>query len=31
MDIQQAIKTHPHCFTPDDITKINMNAQFFNK
>jgi glycosyltransferase involved in cell wall biosynthesis len=31
MDIQQAMKTHPHCFTSDDIVKINMNAQFFNK
>jgi hypothetical protein len=30
-DILDAIKTHPHCFTPDDINKVNMNAQFFNR
>jgi hypothetical protein len=30
-DILEAMKTHPHCFTPDDIRKVNSNAQFFNR
>ena len=29
-DIKNSMRTHPHCFTPDDIAKINSNAQFFN-
>lgn len=29
-DIQNAIKTHAHCFTVDDLAKVNANAQFFN-
>jgi glycosyltransferase involved in cell wall biosynthesis len=28
-EILQAIKTHPHCFTPDDLKKVEMNGQFF--
>ena len=27
--LQDAVKKHPNNFTPDDITKINSNAQFF--
>lgn len=30
-DIVNATKTHPHCFTPEDLQKIQMNGQFFNK
>lgn len=30
-DILQAMGTHPHCFTPEDIAKVNSNAQFFNR
>lgn len=30
-EILEAVKTHPHCFTPDDLHKINMNSQFFGK
>jgi glycosyltransferase involved in cell wall biosynthesis len=29
--ILKAQKTHPQCFTPDDIKKIEMNSQFFIK
>jgi len=28
-EIVDAMKTHPHCFTPDDIMKINSNSKFF--
>jgi hypothetical protein len=28
-EILAAIKTHPHCFTQEDINKVNSNAQFF--
>jgi glycosyltransferase involved in cell wall biosynthesis len=28
-DIVAATKTHPHCFTPDDLKKIEINSQFF--
>jgi glycosyltransferase involved in cell wall biosynthesis len=31
IDIVTATKTHPHCFTPEDLQKIQMNGQFFNK
>ena len=31
LDIVSATKTHPHCFTPEDLQKIQMNGQFFNK
>lgn len=30
-DIVNATKTHPHCFSPEDLQKIQMNGQFFNK
>jgi tetratricopeptide (TPR) repeat protein len=30
-EILKAMKTHPHCFTPEDIKKVEMNGQFFNK
>lgn len=28
-EIQKAMKTHPQCFTPEDIQKVEMNGQFF--
>ena len=31
LDIVNATKTHPHCFTPEDLQKIQINGQFFNK
>ena len=30
-EILKAIKTHPQCFSPDDLKKVEMNGQFFNK
>ena len=30
-EIVQATKTHPQYFTPEDLQKIQMNGQFFNK
>ena len=30
-DILKATKTHPQCFTPDDLKKVEVNGQFFNK
>jgi glycosyltransferase involved in cell wall biosynthesis len=30
-EILEAMRTHPHCFTSDDINKVNSNAQFFNR
>jgi hypothetical protein len=30
-EIVQLTKTHPHYFTPEDIQKIQMNGQFFNR
>ena len=30
-EILKAMNTHPQCFTPDDIKKVEMNGQFFNK
>jgi glycosyltransferase involved in cell wall biosynthesis len=30
-EILKAMKTHPHCFTPEDIKKVEMNGQFFNR
>jgi glycosyltransferase involved in cell wall biosynthesis len=30
-DIVSAIKTHPHCFSQEDLNKVNSNAQFFLK
>jgi glycosyltransferase involved in cell wall biosynthesis len=30
-EILQATKTHPQYFTPEDLQKIQMNGQFFNK
>jgi hypothetical protein len=25
------MKTHPQCFSEEDIKKVQMNGQFFNK
>jgi hypothetical protein len=30
-EILKVIKSKPHCFTPDDLKKIEMNGQFFSK
>ena len=30
-DILDATRTHPQCFSEDDLRKIQMNGQFFNK
>ena len=30
-DIQEALRTHPHCFTADDLVKVNANAKFFGQ
>jgi len=30
-DILDATKTHPHCFTEQDLQKIHANGQFFNQ
>ena len=30
-DILDATRTHPHCFSEEDLRKIQMNGQFFNK
>jgi hypothetical protein len=30
-DILDATKTHPHCFTEQDLQKIHANGQFFNR
>jgi hypothetical protein len=30
-EILQAIKTHPQCFTPEDLRKVELNGQFFNR
>lgn len=30
-EILNLMKTHPHCFTPADIQKVEANGKFFNK
>jgi effector-binding domain-containing protein len=30
-EILEAMKTHPQCFSEEDIKKVQMNGQFFNK
>jgi hypothetical protein len=31
LEIVQLTKTHPQNFTPEDLKKIELNGQFFNK